>query len=391
MAEAHLQILKSVTSPIEDYLEVQFHVGTAAVAANLAMLGNTEMTGGQRQFVQLRLASPLPLVPGERFVVRANLAGRGGTGLTTIGGGQIIGLSNARLRRKKSWTLDRLAARRAVVNNPLRWCERMVRESESPATLASLQKVCWSRPEEIVAQLQQLQAEKRLVAMGGGDASSPSSIATRASPPRWVHAEVVAEQGQQILVALEAFHAANAQRAGLGRDELLTMLKFAPESFDASLAGLILSRQVERKDALFARAGWNSRLPERDQKLCEQMATRFQQAGFAPPGLEELAAVLSESTARISILVKLLAEHGIVVKLDEKVWMHRDAVDAGKRKALELFQKRPLFSTMDFRDALGVSRKFAVPLVDYFDRIRFTVRNGNNRTPGAEAKKLFNG
>ena len=45
---------------------------------------------------------------------------------------------------------------------------------------------------------------------------------------------------------------------------------------------------------------------------------------------------------------------------------------------------------MDFRDALGVSRKFAVPLVDYLDKIRFTVRSGNNRTPGVEAKKLLN-
>src|ERR1035438_4001700 len=120
MAEAELQILKSISGKIEDYLEVQFHVGTASVAAHLAMLEETEMTGGQKQFVQLRLASPLPLVAGERFVVRANVAGSGVAGLTTIGGGQILGLSNTRLRRKKQWTLDLLAARCDAIADPLR-------------------------------------------------------------------------------------------------------------------------------------------------------------------------------------------------------------------------------------------------------------------------------
>ncbi len=145
MAEAELHILKSISGKIEDYLEVQFHVGTASVSAHLAMLEDTVMTGGQKQFVQLRLATPLSLVPGERFVVRANITDAAGSGLTTIGGGQILGLSNTRLRRKKQWTLDLLAARREAVADPVRWCEQMVREGESPATVANLQKKCWSR------------------------------------------------------------------------------------------------------------------------------------------------------------------------------------------------------------------------------------------------------
>ena len=73
MAKAELQILKSISAPIEDSLKIRFHVGTASGPAHLAMLNETTMTGGQKQFVQLRLASPLPLVPGERFVVRANI------------------------------------------------------------------------------------------------------------------------------------------------------------------------------------------------------------------------------------------------------------------------------------------------------------------------------
>jgi len=63
----------------------------------------------------------------------------------------------------------------------------------------------------------------------------------------------------------------------------------------------------------------------------------------------------------------VLAESGVVVRLDEWIWMHRDAVEAGKQTALKLFARAPMFSTMEFRDAIGVSRKYAVPLVDYLD------------------------
>ena len=126
--------------------------------------------------------------------------------------------------------------------------------------------------------------------------------------------------------------------------------------------------------------------PDRDQRLCDQIAAKLQQAGWSPPGLEELAASANEPLPRVTAMARLLAERGVVVRLDDKIWMHRDAVETGKQTALKLFQKAPAFSTMEFRDALGVSRKFAVPLVDYLDKIRFTVRSGNNRTPGVEAK-----
>jgi selenocysteine-specific elongation factor len=374
MAEAELQILKSIQGEIEDYLEVQFHVGTASAPARLAMLENTAMTGGQRQFVQLRLAAPLPLAPGERFVVRANVAEAGVRGLTTIGGGQILGLSNARLRRKRTWTLDLLAARREAANDPLRWCEQMVRENQSPATVAGLQKKCWNRPEEIAAALERLRAENRVVPAPGGG---------------WLHRAVLQKLAEKILAAVQAFHAANPQRAGLSREELQAALPSNPVFLEAAAESLLDSRQLERNSALLARAGWNARIPDRDQRLCDQIAAKLRQGGWAPPGLAELAAAANEPLPRVAAMARLLAERGVVARLDDQIWMHRDAVEAGKQTALKLFARAPAFSTMEFRDALGVSRKFAVPLVDYLDKIRFTVRSGHNRTPGAEAKKLL--
>ena len=88
-------------------------------------------------------------------------------------------------------------------------------------------------------------------------------------------------------------------------------------------------------------------------------------------------------------LLTLLAADGKLVKVAPELLMHRDAVTEARACALRLFMKAHQFTTMDFRDALGVSRKYAVPLLDYLDTVRVTVRSGNVRTPGSEAKKAL--
>jgi hypothetical protein len=174
--------------------------------------------------VQLRLAEPLALAPGERFVVRANVAGSGVAGLTTIGGGQILGIGNVRLRRKKQWTLDLLAARREAIAEPARWCELMLRESTLPMTAAGLQLKCLMRAEEMSAMLDSLHTGGRAVPTPGGG---------------WLHRDIIQKTATDILAAVQAFHSANPQRAGIAREELLAGLKTDGVLLDVAVDSLL--------------------------------------------------------------------------------------------------------------------------------------------------------
>jgi selenocysteine-specific elongation factor len=374
MAEGELQILDSVKGKVEDFIEAHLHVGTASVLARVAMLEETEMIAGQRQMVQLRLAEPLPLVPGDRFVVRANLPSQDQTGLATIGGGRILGVSNVRLRRKKPWTLSALAARRDALDDPARWCELMVRESGVPLSVTDLQKKCLLRPEEMTAVIEQLRASGRVITLPGGELT---------------HSAVVEETAGKMLEAVVSFHTANPQRAGLGREELFSIVGGAAEVCEMAAASLVSARKLERQGAVFARAAWSARITDRDQQLSDRISAAFQTAGWAGPTAADLATTLGEPSARVEKMIKLLAEKAVLVRLDERTFIHHDALEAAKQVVLKLFARKPLFSTMEFRDAVGVSRKHAVPLVDYLDKVRFTVRSGHDRTPGVEARKLM--
>jgi selenocysteine-specific elongation factor len=372
MLEAELQTLGTLKSALKDSAEVHLHLGTATVLARVAMLEASEMAGSQTQKVQFRLEGPLAAAAGDRFVIRANLGGGEGTGLTTIGGGRVLGTGNVRLRRRKPWTLEALAARSAALGDPVRWCALMIRESATPVTAVELEEKCLLRPEEVTAVLDQARAQGQILPAPG-----------RA----WVHRESVEKAASALLAGLQAFHAAHPQRAGAAREELLAGVAGHVVVKELAVEELIKAGKITGNGAVLAQAGWAPRVTDRDQELGDRIAETMQKAGWAPPGAEELAASLGELPPRVERMLRLLTERGVLVRLEERLLMHREAIESAKAVVMRLFAATPSFTTMQFRDAVGVSRKYAVPLLDYLDRARFTVRSGHTRTPGAEAKK----
>jgi selenocysteine-specific elongation factor len=373
MAEAEFVTLTSLPGVIKDYVEVQMHLGTAAALAHVAMLESGEMAAQQRQMVQLRLKEPLPMRPGERFVLRANLGGAAG-GLMTIGGGRILGVSNARLRRQKQWTLDLLAARCQVIDDPVGWCEQMLRESPQGLAAPDLARQCGRHLADLEETLKSLRTAGRV-------AQSANGI--------WHHAKSVQEAADRLRNRLRDFHTAHPERAGADRAELLKQLAFSSEFFEMVAAQSTQQRQIVAQGTVLALADWKPKLANPDERLATDVAEAYQKAKWNCPAPGDLAATFRVPVERVEKVVRLMIDRGILVRLDDRVSMHRDAIAAGKEVALRLFRTAPSFSTMEFRDALSVSRKFAVPLLDYLDKVRFTVRSGHNRTPGAEAKVLL--
>jgi selenocysteine-specific elongation factor len=375
MVEAQLQVLDSVKVALADYTEVHLHVGTAAVLARVAMLEGGQIAPGDKQMVQLRLAEPLAIAPGERFVVRANAAGSRQSGLVTFGGGRVLGVSNLRLRRKRQWTLDALACRRNAIDESEQWCELMLRERAKPMALDEVARTCLLHAEEARPILERLRAQGSVVNTPGG---------------AWVHQEAIRQATARLRAAVESFHHAHPQREGLERGELLSRVEGNEELLALALNSLLDAGQIAQRGAVWSLPGWQASLSEREQRLCADIAAALQQAGWTAPETSELAARLGEPLPRVEAMIQVLLERGLLLRLGERTLMHRDAIEAARRVALELFSRAPAFTTMEFRDALGVSRKYAVPLLDYLDATRFTARDGHNRTPGAEARRLMN-
>jgi selenocysteine-specific elongation factor len=261
------------------------------------------------------------------------------------------------------------------------WCDLMVREAGGPIAEADLPVRCGVRPAELVPLLEELTAQGRVLRLGGA---------------QLVHLKAVEDKAAVLLAGLKDFHARQPQRAGMPRGDWYAAGGPGPLTAghqvlcDAAAGHLRGSRQVEIIGDTVSLAGWAARVSNPDQALCDQILAAFRQHAFTPPDPAQLGLLVKQSPPKVTKLAQLLIDQGKLVRIDPALVLHRDALEQAKQQALSLFRKQSKFTTMEFRDALAVSRKFAVPVLDYLDKVRFTVRNGHDRTPGAEARKLLN-
>ncbi|GAG42579.1 unnamed protein product, partial [marine sediment metagenome] len=204
--------------------------------------------------VQLRLARPLGMAPGERFVIRAGVAGLAGGRVTTIGGGRVLGLSNVRLRRGRPWTLASLAARGEAIDSPPDWCALNLKQAARAMSVEELARQVLMHPAEAASMVERLCADGLVVRMAGGD---------------FVHRDVAADAGRQIVETLEQFHAANPMRVGIEEDELPGQIGLEAGVFEIALAKLADDGVIERRGSVIALAGRQAQISPADQKLCQ--------------------------------------------------------------------------------------------------------------------------
>ncbi len=366
MVEAEVRLLDLINKPLKDYLEVHLHIGTAETMAHVAVLDDREFKPAQTHLVQLRLQEPLGAAPGDRFVIRTSIPGHADGRVTTIGGGRILGTGNIRLRRNRQWTLELLQARAAALDSPSAWCAQILRESAEPLSLSALARRALLTPAQVKTLLETLCMEGAVVPAG--------------DEQHFLHRALIAETSQRLRDFLSAFHTANPQALGMEEEALLAQLACHRMPFQLALAKLCAQHVVERQGVVMKLCSHRVKLNSEEDRLLLRLESEFRQAALCPPVPAELAGALALRPDRLARLLGLLVNQGVLVKVAPELLMHRDAVAHARLCAVNLFMKSRQFTTMEFRDALGVSRKYAVPLLDYLDIQRVTVRSGNVRT-----------
>jgi len=374
MVEAELCLLDSVPQSLRDYVEVHVHIGTAEAMANVALLEGQELIPGQSQLVQLRLREPLGIAAGERFAVRGSVAGLAGGRVTTIGGGRILGTSNVRLRRRRPWTLQMLAERRGALDSPKAWSALCLKEAGRPLSASELARRAQVPTPKLAPILEELKADGAVLELGTG---------------ALLHGDVLMRTQEAMVAAVIEFHDANPMRLGIEQAQLASQVGAQEPLVEKAVEGLLAAGKLERHGEVLGVPGRGASMSPEDRGLFERIEAALAEARLEPPLPESLAGRLAEPMERIEKMLRLLVDAGTVIRLDRKVAMHRDAVAAARQVLLDLFAKANTFETVQFRDALGVSRKYAVPLLDYFDTVKLTVRSGNRRRPGAEARRLL--
>jgi selenocysteine-specific elongation factor len=360
--DARLTLLPSAR-PLKQRVRVHFHQGTAECVAEVHLFEEAQAAGGWSGFAQLRLSEPALLLPGDRFILRQF------SPLVTIGGGVV---------------LDALAPRHKLAKEgpQLRQALLAFERGTKPEVLEALSvsDLRGMDMASLVARTGWLEAEVRAAAAALVGEKKLRIVSEQPFVAAW--AQLLADTVRRIGQELDAFHKANPLVEGIPKEDLRE--RVAPgrraEVFRAALEEAVRGGQASVSGDVVKRAGRSIALTPEEQRAREQIEQAFAQAGLSVPPVKEVLGKLAIETKRAQKILQLLLREQALVKVSEELLFHRAAL-ARLREQLADYKKRrgDRLSVPAFKELAGISRKYAIPLLEYLDRERVTRRAGDER------------
>ena len=179
--------------------------------------------------------------------------------------------------------------------------------------------------------------------------------------------------------ALDAFHKANPLVAGISKEELREKLGLQPAVLEALLSEMVREKKVAVAGEQVRLAGRGVELKDDEAKAKLAIEKAFSSAGLKVPALKEVLASLPVDKNRAQKLVTLLLRDRVLVKLTDDLVFHQTALQSLRQILAEYKTKSQKIDVAKFKDLTGISRKYAIPLLEYLDRERVTRRVGDER------------
>jgi len=352
---AKLSLLPSAKT-LRDRARVHLHVFTAETVAEVQLLGAKQLQPGESGLARLKLDDALMLLPGDRFIVRQF------SPVITIGGGVVLdALESARRTRAD----DRLAFVRALesAGDSDLLLARVSRRGFDGLPLSEAVAETGWLPSRVNSLAAELVAARKVLRFGDV----------------LVSAEVVANLRAKMQARVEAFHKANPLVAGISREELREKVGVGPEVYRGVEDALVREKMLVVAGELIHAAGRGVVLRDEEAESKKQIEAAFSSSGLKVPLLKDVLASLPIDQVRAQKIVTLLLRDRVLVKVGDDLVFHRDALEGLRKLVVAQKATTPKMNVVAFKDLLGVTRKYAIPLLEWLDSQRVTRRVGDER------------
>ncbi len=349
-----LSLLKSA-KPLKDRSRVHLHAFTSETIAEVVLLEENPLKPGATALAELRTSEPVLLIPGDRAILRQF------SPVVTIGG--VVVLDAFPLHRQKKEA--RVSFLRGIANGSRQemLLARIARRESGGLSLAEAIRETGLRPSVLQADSKALAQQKKIVLLGD----------------LMVSAESFTKARERISKTLDAFHKANPLVRGMSKEELRTKAGLRPEVLEELLAHLVREKKAEATGELVRLAGRGVELKDDEAKAKNQIENAFASAGLKVPTMKEVLAKLPVDKDRAHKLITLLLRDRILIKLTDDLVFHQTALQELRRIMTEYKTRSAKIDVPTFKELTGISRKYAIPLLEYLDNQRVTRRVGDER------------
>jgi selenocysteine-specific elongation factor len=353
-ADVLFRLLASATHPLKNRARVHLHSHTMETVAEVMVVGAKQVAPGEQAFARLKLPEPALLLPGDRFILRQF------SPVVTIGGGVVL---DAAPIPRMAGHADFLAGL-AGGNPEAILTMRIARGARNGIAVSRLvAETGWTK-HFIEAQLSQPIKEGRLARIG----------------ERIIHSAAVKAAKLDIADRMEHFHNENPLVVGIAKEQLREQVGASVAVFEAVLGMLIRDKKIEVSGDIARLPGRGVVMKDEEAESKKNIESVFFAAGLNVPALHEVIAGLKIDKVRAQKIVTLLLRDKVLIKVSDELVFHHSALQELRRQIAE--HKTKSSSTINvgkFKELTGVTRKYAIPLLEYLDRERVTKRAGDAR------------
>ena len=361
MLDVRLTLLATATHPLKNLVKVRFHQAATEVLARVALLGQDALAPGGSAYAQLRLDYPTFCLHGDPFIVRRF------SPPVTIGGGRVLNPHPAK---------HRLTDRSVV--SALQILQGHVLSLKIPILVAAHEEKAMDLRElNSLLGLSETVLSQECAAL----ATSHRIIVVPGAVPYLLLTETVEQLEQDTLAQIKNFHGQYPLQKGISREELRKRVydELPLEAFRFCLEDLAAKRKIDVQEETVSLHGREVQLSPEGEEVRQMIEEVYRRSGYQPPPLSELTSAVTAEPEEVRKIYFWLLKEKILIRISEDLSYHHHALEEIKHKIRSKYPKGARFGVAEFKDLLDLTRKHAIPLLEYLDREKFTRRVGNER------------
>ena len=367
MLDCQLLYLASNAKALKHRARVRVHLGTAEIIGRVSLLDRDELQPGEEAVIQLLLEEKTAIWPGDRYVIRSY------SPVATIGGGMVLGNVSPRKRKRLSevdrqynQTILHILQNGTVEDKALFF----LRESRELGLTA----------DELAIRLGLF--GKHLKKALNDPISTKKIVVVDSATQRYV-VVAVAEKIKTLLVEhLVAYHTKNPLQSGLAKEELRTSLgrKVDLKVFNYCINDLLKKSVIVQEESVVRMAEHQVALKADEEQLRQELRQWYGEKGLSTPTIKETMERFAEYPERLlKDVIDLQLRDGTLLKISESLYYEKAIIDPLIGAVMQYMEKNGEIDAPAFKELTGLTRKFSIPILEYLDRIKVTMRIGDKR------------
>ena len=356
---AKFQLLPGLDRPIKPRTAIRFHTGTTDVPGHLVLPSLDPMKPGEESYVQFQLKRPVVAAPGDFFVVRLL------SPVTTIGGGYVVSSVDMKMRRSKGDWVEECREREKAFEDPLSTITYVMEHAEEgPLSLAMLAHKSFMNEASLKEHISELIEKGSVVSLPG---------------ERYVHSSLIRKVSDELVAELKLLHDKNPVSLGFPRKDVVRNISWTRLLLDKAISKLTDDGVLESSDSGILLKERAPALSSRQSVMAGKILGLFKTAEFTTPREDELPEMLGAPLPIIKPILDHLVQKGELVRIDDKVILHLECLGKSRELLAEYLKENGSIESGVFRDMLGTTRKYSIPILEYWDGQGLTKRTGNER------------